>query len=191
MRVELREAANIDDVSDDAERLMERVRARDAVAFEQLYDEHHRIVWSIAMRVLGEREAAEDVTQAVFMKLWNAPERFIGGNFPGWLARVTRNRALDALRSRSLRSTEELPAALPEDERLEDLAFARLDAAQVRRALATLPPEQRSAIELGFFGGLTHEAIAERTGDPLGTVKTRIRSGLRKLRAALDGKIER
>ncbi len=191
MRVELRKAANIDTVSDDAERLMERVRARDAVAFEQLYDEHHRIVWSIAMRVLGEREAAEDVTQAVFMKLWNAPERFVGGNFPGWLARVARNRALDALRSRSLRSTEELPAALPEDERLEELAFARIDADLMRRALATLPAEQRNAIELGFFGGLTHEAIAARTGDPLGTVKTRIRSGLLKLRAALDGKIER
>lgn len=191
MRVENRGAANPHGVSDDAERLMERVRARDSVAFEHLYDEYHRIVWSIAMRVLGEREAAEDVTQAVFMKLWNAPERFIGGNFSGWLARVTRNRALDALRSRSLRTTEELPAMLAEDERIEDLAFARIDATRVRVALASLPIDQRTAIELGFFGGLTHEAIAARTGDPLGTVKTRIRSGLRKLRTILDGKVER
>ncbi|HTU83358.1 MAG TPA: sigma-70 family RNA polymerase sigma factor [Candidatus Acidoferrales bacterium] len=173
-------------MTQDAGMLMARVREQDARAFETLYDDYHRLVYGIALRMLGQAAAAEDVTQTVFLKLWNAPELFRGGNFTAWLVCVTRNRALDVLRSRSSRPEAELPETLPETEAMEDTAFARIDAERVRSALAALPPEQREPIELGFFGGVTHEEIARRSGTPLGTVKTRIRSGLRKLRALLD-----
>lgn len=165
--------------------LMEKVRERDADAFEELYDSHHRLVYGVALRMLGDGAAAEDVTQTVFLKVWNSPELFRGGNFAAWIVRVTRNRALDLLRSRASRGESELPEALPEQESMEEAAFARIDAQRVRAALAALPAEQREPIELGFFSGITHEEIARRSGTPLGTVKTRIRSGLRKLRTAL------
>jgi RNA polymerase sigma-70 factor (ECF subfamily) len=165
---------------------MERVCARDADAFEVLYDDYHRLVYGLALRVLADPGGAEDVTQAVFLKVWSSPELFRGGNFGAWIARVTRNRAFDLVRSKSLRAESEFPDSLPVDERLEDTALARVDAASVREALDQLPREQREPIERGFFGGVTHEEIARQTGLPLGTVKTRIRSGLRKLRLILE-----
>lgn len=158
-------------------------------AFEALYDAHHRIVYGVALRVLGDAHGAEDVTQTVFLKLWNAPELFRGGNFGAWIVRVTRNRALDVLRSRAVRNEGELPEGLPETEAIEDVAFSHIDAARVRSALAALPPEQREPIEMGFFDGITHEEIARRCNIPLGTIKTRIRSGLRKLRSVLEGPV--
>ena len=82
---------------------MERVRARDAGAFEALYDRYHRLVYGVALRVLGEQPSAEDVTQAIFMKLWTDPQSFTAGNFNAWIVRVARNRALDALRARGAR----------------------------------------------------------------------------------------
>ena len=169
----------------DAGALMERVKQRNPQAFEALYDAHQRLVYGVAFRMLGDRQAAEDVAQTVFLKVWNAPELFRGGNLSAWLVRVTRNRALDVLRSRASHADTELPESLPEEESIEDVAFARIDAERVRAALAGLPQEQREPIELGFFGGITHEEIARRSGTPLGTIKTRIRTGLRKLRSAL------
>ena len=167
---------------------MSRVRKRDASAFEALYDGYHRLVYGVAYRMLGDAASAEDVTQSVFLKVWTSPELFATGNFSGWIVRVARNRALDLLRSKA-RNYDELPAALPDDDALEERAFATLDASRVREALALLPPDQRQPIELGFFGGVTHEEIARRSGVPLGTVKTRIRSGLRRLRSALEGTV--
>ena len=172
---------------EDAAGLMARVRARDADAFETLYDSHHRLVYGIALRILGDVAAAEDVTQAVFLKLWSSPGLFVKGNFGAWIARVTRNRALDVVRSRAVRSETEMPDAMPLDDALEDTAFANINADRVRAALAQLPEEQRKPIELGFFGGITHDEIARQSGIPLGTIKTRIRTGLRKLRSELDG----
>lgn len=167
---------------------MARVRSHDAAAFEALYDAYHRLVYGVAMRMLGDAGAAEDVTQAIFLKIWSAPHLFESGNFAGWLVRITRNRALDVLRSKSYRH-EELPETRAADEMLEETAFAHIDAGHVRAALAQLPEEQRELIELGFFGGITHEEMARRTGIPLGTVKTRIRAGLRRLRSALQGTV--
>lgn len=173
---------------DDASRLMARIRARDADAFEALYDAYHRLVYGVAFRMLGDAPSAEDVTQAVFLKIWSSPNLFESGNFAGWLVRSTRNRALDLLRSKS-RNLSELPEQQPANDDLEERAFASLDATRVRSALKQLPAEQRQPIEMGFFNGITHEEIARRTGVPLGTVKTRIRAGLRRLRSALEGTV--
>ena len=166
--------------------LMMRVRERDSHAFEALYDRYHRLVYGLALRMLGETVGAEDVTQTIFLKIWSAPERFESGNFPGWIVRMTRNRCLDLLRSKS-RNHDELPLDALSDDVLEEQAFADLDAQRVRSAIAQLPANEREPIELGFFAGFTHEEIARRCGAPLGTVKTRIRTGLRRLRSALDG----
>jgi RNA polymerase sigma-70 factor (ECF subfamily) len=170
---------------------MARVCDRDVAAFETIYDAYHRLVYGIAVKMLGEPMAAEDLTQAVFLKLWTSPDAFAGGNFGAWISRVARNRALDVLRSRALRAEGEMPCDVAADETLDDAVLARLDGQRVRDALATLPEEQRAPIELGFFGGVTHEEIARRTDTPLGTVKTRIRSGLRKLRSALESGVVR
>jgi len=178
-------------VMEDGARLMERVRAGDGTAFERLYDSYHRLVFGIALRMLGDATMAEDLTQNVFLKVWSSPDAFRDGNFGAWIARVARNRSLDVLRSRSLRDESEIPADLAEPGTLDDAVFTRLDSQRVRSALATLPDEQRSPIEMGFFGGITHDEIAKRTGIPLGTIKTRIRTGLRKLRVELDGAVSR
>jgi RNA polymerase sigma-70 factor (ECF subfamily) len=167
---------------------MARVRRRDASAFEALYDAYHRLVYGVALRMLGDAASAEDVTQAVFLKIWSSPELFESGNFAGWVVRIARNRALDLLRSKS-RNYDELSDTLPDTDQLEERAFATLDAARVRNALAALPADQREPIEMGFFGGITYEEISRRSGVPLGTVKTRIRSGLRRLRSALEGTV--
>ena len=172
-------------------RLMERVRARDAAAFEALYDGYHRLVFGIGLRMLGDPASAEDLTQTVFMKIWTAPDAFRGGSFVAWVSRVARNRALDVLRSKSARPEIEIPADLPLEGALDDDVLANLDAQRVRDALSALPPEQRSLIEMGFFGGATHQELARRTDTPLGTVKTRIRSGLRRLRESLGERVTR
>jgi RNA polymerase sigma-70 factor (ECF subfamily) len=169
---------------------MDRVRSRDAHAFEALYDAYYRLVYGVALRVLSDAASAEDVTQAVFLKIWSTPDLFRAGNFGAWIARVTRNRAFDVLRARAARPEAEVPESLPAQDALEETALAQLDAEAVRKAIATLPEEQRNLIELGFFSGITHHEIAKSTGLPLGTVKTRIRSGLRRLRSALDGVVE-
>ena len=166
---------------------MGRVRLRDAAAFEAVYDEFHRLVFGIALRMLGEPAAAEDVVQSVFLTVWTRPETFREGNLGAWLARVARNRCLDVLRSRASRPEGEMPVDVAAEESLDDTIFARLICADVRTALGDLPADQRVPIEMGFFDGITHEEIARRTGTPLGTIKTRIRTGLRKLRTRLEG----
>jgi len=166
---------------------MERVREGDTAAFEALYDAYSRLVYGVALRVLSDAASAEDATQAVFMKLWSNPELFRTGNFAAWIVRVARNRAFDVLRAKAARPEDQFPETIPAQDALEDTAMAQIDAESVRAAIAQLPEEQRKLIELGFFGGVTHQEMAKTTGLPLGTVKTRIRSGLRRLRSVLDG----
>lgn len=137
--------------------------------------------------MLGNAATAEDVTQSVFMKVWSSPDLYRGGSFSSWIVRVTRNRCLDVIRQNSRNIDTELPEDMPELESLEEQLAIRIDADRARQAMTSLPIDQRTPIELGFFDGLTHEQIAERLGVPLGTVKTRIRAGLQKLRASLDG----
>lgn len=167
--------------------LVERIRAGDFAAFETIYDRHHQMVYALAWRLTRDRTLAEDITQDVFTKFWAEPYAFRGGNFAGWLARVARNRTIDILRARRLRPEDELPNTLRLEALVDDDVLARIDGEHVREALRALPEEQRTLIELGFFSGITHQELANQTGVPLGTVKTRIRNGLRKMRATLGG----
>jgi RNA polymerase sigma-70 factor (ECF subfamily) len=175
----------------EADELMAAVGRRDSAAFEALFNRYNQLVFGMAIKMLGDRVAAEDATQAVFLKIWHAPELFRGGNLPAWLVCVTRNRCLDQIRSSRPHYPMDAANLMAEDASLEETAFEKIDATKVRKAVEGLPNEQRAPIQMGFFGGLTHEEIAARTGVPLGTVKTRIRAGLHKLRDRLDGAVNR
>jgi RNA polymerase sigma-70 factor (ECF subfamily) len=177
------------------EELMRRLFARDGRAFEALFDRYGDLVYSTALRVLHDRQLAEDVTQEVFARVWRSPEAYVAerGRLLTWLVSVTRNRAVDEVRAKGRRqrhetaSPEEQERELPAGEGNDPLLSAELaeQAHAVRAALAEIPPEQREAIELAYFGGLTQQEIAVTLAQPLGTVKTRIRLGMQKLRAAL------
>jgi RNA polymerase sigma-70 factor (ECF subfamily) len=178
--------------------LVSGLRSRDLGAFEALYDRYADLVFSVALRVVGDRHVAEDVMQDVYLQLWRRPEQFDAarGSFRTWLLSVARNRSIDELRAAARRLRRTAPAsrageeeAIEDTDRRGDPAAASVFAderAAVRAALAAIPDEQRIAIELGYFGGLTQQEIAERLGQPLGTVKTRIRLGMQKLRATLE-----
>ncbi|MEX2247950.1 MAG: sigma-70 family RNA polymerase sigma factor [Dehalococcoidia bacterium] len=178
--------------------LMDRLCRRDLYAFEALYDRYGDLVYSVALRIVTDTYVAEDVTQDVFLRVWRRPELFDlqRGKFVTWLLSVARNRAIDERRSQGRRlrhealpSTGEEEDVLPSAHDLDDPALATVlqdDRRAVREALGVLPPEQRLAITLAYFGGLTQQEIANRLGQPLGTVKTRIRLGMQKMRGALD-----
>jgi len=168
--------------------LVSAIRSGDQNAMASLYDRYSPIVYSVALRVLGDTRAAEDIQQDVFMQLWRNPGAFDAsrGNLGAWLAVITRNRAIDALRKRR-------PETDPEDVVLSvvpDMAGeadrSRV-AEKVRGVLGAMPASQRSALEMAYFEGMTHTEIAAKTGEPLGTIKTRIRAGLIALRKAFQG----
>jgi len=168
---------------------LDRLEAGDRAAFTALYDRYAPIVYGIARRILNDPTQAEDVTQSVFTMLWTRPQAFAGGSFGAWISRVARNAALDVVRSAAVRTREpEIPEDLVADDKLEEEVFSRLDAGAVSAALQTLPGEQREAIEQAYFGGLSYSQVATRIGAPLGTVKSRIRAGLRRLWEALHEK---
>jgi RNA polymerase sigma-70 factor (ECF subfamily) len=165
--------------------LIARIRAGDEAAMGELYDRYSGVVYGVALRVLGDTMAAEDVLQEVFLQLWRNSQTFDAerGRLAPWLAVIARNRSIDRLRKRPMEEDiSELPIASGVD--LEDEAAQKLAAEKVRSVLALLPPEQRKALELAYFEGLTHTEISGKTGEPLGTIKTRIRSGLLALRKA-------
>lgn len=176
--------SRVSNAKDDAA-LIERMRAGDQSAMGDLYDRYSGVVYGVALRVLGNTTAAEDVVQEVFLQLWRNPQAFDGdrGRLAPWLAVIARNRAIDLLRKRPMEDDiDELPIATGVN--LEDEAAERIAIDKVRGVLAQLPQDQRRLLEMAFFEGLTHTEIAARTGEPLGTVKTRIRSGLLALRKA-------
>ena len=184
--------------------LMHAIGRQEVKAFEALYDRYSRLVFSTAYRVLGDAHSAEDVVQDVFVRLWRNPERYVEerGRFLGWMLSVTRNRAIDEVRSRRRRPLNESQVGNPDDSgsltddtasepASREMAGAELvdQREMVRAALADLPKEQRLAIELAYYSGLTQAEIAERLATPLGTVKTRIRLGMQKMRVALEGRV--
>jgi RNA polymerase sigma-70 factor (ECF subfamily) len=175
------------------EDLVGRLIERDERALERLYDRYGRATYSLVLKMLRDPARAEEVSQEVFLKLWRRPESYVAGrgSFATWLLSVAHHRAVDELRARrhevySLVSDESPPRELIDDGTdLADGAWLREQRAAVRTALATLPPSQRQAVELAYFAGLTQREISERLGEPLGTVKTRIRLAMQKLRACL------
>lgn len=178
-------------MEDDA--ILAAVQARDAAALAELYDRYGRLAFGLAYRLLGERGAAEDVVQEAFLAVWRRADTFqLGrGSARSWLLAIVHNLAIDRRRGRQRRELTDVQlddaASLLDTDPDETFALVAegLEATQIHAALAALPLDQRQAIELAYFGGLTHQEIAERTGAPLGTVKSRLRLGLQKLRALL------
>jgi len=167
--------------------LLDRVRRGDEQAMAMLYERYSRIVYSVALRVLRDSASAEDVLQDVFLGVWRRPETFIAtrGSLGGWLAVVARNRSIDTLRrKRPSEQVEEVYLASSFD--LADEAERSVLMQRARGIILHLPLEQRKTLEMAYFDGLTHSEIAEITGDPLGTVKTRIRNALLTLRKELE-----
>lgn len=165
--------------------LVAAVRSGEERAMTELYDRYSGIVYSVALRVLGDTGAAEDVLQEVFMQLWRNPGLFdySRGNLAPWLAVIARNRAIDALRKRRPESDiEEVVVSVDSD--LAGEAERSIAMEKVRGVLSTMPAAQRNALEMAYFEGLSHSEISAKTGEPLGTIKTRIRSGLLALRKA-------
>ncbi len=168
----------------DEMRLVARIRAGDQQAMSELYDCYGKVVYAVSLRVLQDAAAAEDVLQDVFLQLWRNPDAFDAsrGSLAAWLAVIARHRAIDRLRKRRPEvDIEDCVIAAGPD--LRDETERALVIEKVRVVLAEMNPDQRKVLELAFFQGLTHTEIAAKTGEPLGTIKTRIRSGLQLLRA--------
>jgi RNA polymerase sigma-70 factor (ECF subfamily) len=182
-----------DEVTD--EQLVARSVRGDATAFEVLYDRYAPTVMGLALRIVADRALAEEVVQETFWRVWQNAASFQvqRGAFAGWLLSITRNLAIDMCRRRNVRPQVLLETAdEPSIERVPDQSADVPEAAwnaikhqQVYAALSDLPPDQRRVIELAYFGGLTRQEIAAETGEPLGTIHTRARLALKKLRAAL------
>jgi RNA polymerase sigma-70 factor (ECF subfamily) len=171
----------------DDDLLLDRVQAGDQQAMAQIFDRYSRMVYSVALRVLADPGHAEDVLQDVFFKVWREPHSFLKGRGPmgAWLAVVARNRAIDALRRRKPSDSVD-DVVLVSKTNLAAESQHRSMIEMVRKVMKALPPDQQASMELAYFEGLSHSEIAARTGDPLGTVKTRIRSALITLRKALE-----
>jgi RNA polymerase sigma-70 factor (ECF subfamily) len=180
------------EVSPDAT-LVHRLLQGDVSAFEQLYDRHSRPIYSLVLRILQQAGTAEEVVQDVFLQLWRNAARYdvSRGPFVPWLFTLARNRALDTLRLKGERQrrredqTEELPpiASVPQYEQQLD---EKRRAETVRTLMASLNPQQKKAIELAYFEGLSHSEIAAALKEPLGTVKSWIRNGLLRLKEELQ-----
>lgn len=166
--------------------LVARVRAGDQDAMAVLYDRYSSIVYATALRVLGDTAAAEDVLQEIFLQLWRNPTAFDAsrGHLASWLGVITRHRSIDVLRKRRPQTDfDDVVIATRHD--LSSEAERNTIVEKIRAAMAEMPPEQRRCMEMAYFQGLTHSEIAANTGEPLGTVKTRIRSALMQLRKML------
>ena len=178
--------------------LMALVRAGEASGLEQLYDRYSRPAYSLARRILGDAGLAEDVLQEVFMALWRQPAKYdpSRGGFSSWLLAMTHHKAVDSVRREETLRRRRAKAA-EDDETLigeagggpdiDDQVLTSLQRDGVRRALRELPQVQREALTLAYFGGYTQREIAGLTATPLGTVKTRMLAGMRRMRDGLDG----
>ncbi len=180
------------------ETLAARVAQGDGAALEALYDRYASTVLGVALKVIGDQGTAEDVLQETFWRVWRSAATFQSerGSFTSWLFRIARNLAIDAYRRSNVRpqamldaeDTESVLDQTPDpDADVAEQAQVSLKNRQVRKAIAALPQVQRQVIELAYFYGLTRQEIAKATGEALGTIHTRARLGLLKLREELDG----
>ena len=170
------------------EDLISRVEASDAEAFATLYDRHSRAAVSLAYRMMGERQASEDLAQDAFLKVWRGASSYRAdrGSVRTWILSIVHNRGIDLLRSQASRrrTQDKVEASAPRSQPSEAFAEAWRNSQrdQVREALSTLPSEQLKILELAYFSGYTHVEISDLLGLPLGTVKGRMRLGLKKIR---------
>jgi RNA polymerase sigma-70 factor, ECF subfamily len=183
----------------DDETLLRLIARAQENALSELYDRYNRLVYSVALSALADPARAEDITQDVFVRVWEKAETYRPeqGRVASWLASITRNRAIDVFRRSRSRlenlqiSWEDIgivePSAPQDIETEIDLAHRQQ---QVRWAVAQLPDEQKLALGLAFFQGLSHPEIAQALDEPLGTIKTRIRLGMQKLRQLLQGEFQ-
>lgn len=181
--------------ADDTE-LCSMVVSGDGPALEELYDRYSRVVMSFSMRMLAETAAAEELTQEVFFRVWRQAGSYQAGRgtFATWLLSITHNMAIDELRRRKRRPQRadmEDPVAtisnfVSSDRSIDDHAWISVLRDEMRLALAQLPDSQRHPIELAYFRGLTQREVAEVLNEPLGTIKTRMRLGMRKLREQME-----
>ena len=176
------------------EELMHAVQGGDAMAFETIYDRHGGPAFSLAYRIVGTRSAAEDATQDAFLAIWRSRVRYQRdrGSVRSWILGIVHNRTIDALRRNQVHAKRRADAEGIEEREasseLTDVAAIRRDEQRkVRAAIETLPEPQVRVIELAYFGGFTHNQIAEMLNEPVGTVKGRMRLGLDKLRRELAG----
>ena len=176
--------------------LMRRIADGDRDAFAAFYDQYARALYSLALRILNDQKEAEDVLQEVFVQIWEKAGQFdegLGKPFT-WSMTMTRNRAIDRLRSkqRQHRLVEEFTQETAVAQAASQATVAEIEPGQaehLRAAVNALPDDQRKAIELAFFNGLTHFEIAETLREPLGTIKARIRRGMLRLRETLEGRV--
>ncbi|AEU36809.1 RNA polymerase, sigma-24 subunit, ECF subfamily [Granulicella mallensis MP5ACTX8] len=167
--------------------LLERVRANDQKAMADIFDRYGSLVYSVSLRVLKDPGQAEDVMQEIFFQLWKNPNTFVQGrgSLGAWLAVVARNRAIDVLRRRKpTDSVDEV--VLVSKTNISSEIERNIMVEKIRELMKSLPSEQQKSVELAFFEGLSHAEVAAKTGDPLGTVKTRIRLALISLRKAIQ-----
>ena len=164
--------------------LIRRVMLRDETALAILYDRYARLVYPVANRVVGDASAAVEVVQDIFYQLWRTASNFDSarGSLAGWLLTSARNRAIDRVRRRRGVTEEIGDTVVAFSHNLETAAAQNELMSQVRRIMAELPAAQRAALELAYFEGLTHTEIAQRTGEPLGTIKTRLRTAIESLK---------
>lgn len=180
--------------------LIRAVAEGDDAAMAVLYDRYAQAIYSLALRVVRQPGVAEEVVQETLVRVWRAAPTYEGGpaGFEAWLFRIARNLCIDQLRRQRVRPEidEPMQPEAQDENPLDTLAdtatdvaeavWTRLRRVQIREALAALPSEQRRALELAYFEGLSHREIAERLGEPLGTIKTRLRLGLQKLALSLQ-----
>lgn len=194
-RASIREQGCAVSVSPSDQELIERIRARDQDALALLYDRYARPVYSLALHILHDRRAAEDVVQDAFLTLWQRPETYISerGAFGPWILRVARNRAIDLLRRRSRETFHDDDRGAPFEERIVDpdpepgdQIWTHTVADRMRAALEELTPAQREVIELAYFRGMTQSQMSAHLDVPLGTIKTRVRTALRRLADILE-----
>ena len=174
------------------EDLMQYVRKGDPRAFELLYERHSGVAFSLAYRMTGKRAQAEDVVQEAFLSIWRSGARYerTRGSVRTWVLGIVHNRAIDSLRRTTVHdkrraSDEGIEERFEARERTDVEVARREEATTVRTAMDTLPAEQLKVIELAYFGGFSHSEIADMLGQPIGTVKGRMRLGLEKMRGAL------
>ena len=180
--------------------LLQRIATRDDAALAELYDRHSRRAYSVILRILRSQSDAEDVLQETFVRVWSRADTYdaLMGTPSAWLTRIARNRAIDRLRASRVRGNVNVApivqtgenAPRPEEpvtrDTPETVLEGRTKAGALRTALAALTPAQRTLIEAAYFEGYTHRELATRFGVPLGTVKTRIRTGLAAMRDRLE-----